>query len=359
MVEKKYLDLEGLCHYDEKMKDTVVLKENKITNNEIDILLQNIKNNISTEDKYEIKVEKNEIVLINKTTLEKYKLPLEKDSQRVVSLSKDTQFSSDNIVIETIDTPEYLEEKDLNLYLDYNLTSPGWYIFARINAKKNINVTNTFSISGVAGYKKPSIGATFVDVAIQFDVLAKSQLITINWGESSENFIFKATDLAVRNLDYRVTFYLYSIDDYTTWNYELTTDSAFLTNQKYYIKNDNEYILANVTIGDNIPADTYYVHSGVTFKDFVKNVSYCCDYIDCPVTIYLPEVDDENYGAWFEIQTQFDVARSITIVPSDGTKVSGTGVATPKAGINIINFQFHKPTKTWLPTITNWAISSN
>lgn len=354
--EKKYLDLQGLSYFSNKLKETYVDQKNYTSNEEIDELFSNFDGNISSTEHYELKVENNEVILINKTTLEEYKLPLEKEN-RVISLSNKTKISSDAVLIETVGSPEYIEEKDLILYQDYGLTSPGWYVFAKINAKKDTKVTGGYSVSGVEGYKQPTIGDTSIDVAIKFDVVAESQLVTINWGEYSENFVFKSTDLAIRNLDYRVTFYLYSIDDYTTWEYKFTEDTTFVNGRKYYIKNDEEYTLAEVTAGAEVPANTYYIHSGVIFKDFVKNVSYCCDYIDCPVTIYLPEVDDENYGAWFEVQTEFDTARSITIIPSEGTKVSGNGVANPKAGIDIINFQFHKPTKTWLPTVTNWALS--
>lgn len=356
---KKYLDLEGLSHYSEKVKETFLAQDHNLTQEEIDTLFENFDGSLSVIEGYELKVENGEIILTSKETSQRYKLAIEEEKDRIISLSSQTKIAPEAILIETIGAPEYVEEKDLASYSDYNLTTPGWYVFARIKSKKGISITNGFSIEGVEGYKTPAVGATSVDVAVKFDVLAESQLVAINWGESTETFLFKSTDLATRNLDYRVTFYLYNIDDYTTWEYKLTTDSTFTDNQKYYTKNGSEYILAEVTTGESIPENTYYIHSGITFKDFVKNVSYCCDYIDCPVTIYLPEVDDENYGAWFEVQTQFDAARSITIIPSANTRVSGNGVQTPKAGINIINFQFHKPTRTWLPTITNWALSSN
>lgn len=356
---KKYLDLEGLSHYSEKVKETFLSKDRHLSKEEIDTLFDNFDGNISASDFYELKVENGEIILKNKTTLEEYKLSLEEGTDRVVSLSAKTAIAPGANIIETVGSPEYLEESDLSSYSEYGLTSPGWYVFAKINAKKETEVTSGFSINGVEGYKTPSVGDTSVDIAIKFDVLAESQLVTINWGKFTENFIFKSTDLAIRNLDYRVTFYLYSIDDYTTWEYALTTDTTFKSTQKYYTKNGDTYTLAEVTADAEVPADTYYVHSNVIFKGFTKNISYYCDYIDCPVTIYLPDVDDENYGAWFEIQTQFDIARSITIIPGENTKVSGKGVASPKAGINIINFQFHKPTKTWLPTVTNWAVSAN
>ena len=42
-----------------------------------------------------------------------------------------------------------------------------------------------------------------MDVAVRFDVAAQAKAVTVNWGTHSETFVFKATDLAVRNLDYR------------------------------------------------------------------------------------------------------------------------------------------------------------
>lgn len=369
---KKYLDLEGLSYFSEKIDDKYIDKNKYVINDEIDEMFKNFEGNISETDHYEFKVENDKVILINKDTLEEYNLPLDFSKEfellddkvennltanRITPLFDST--IGNGIVVETIGTPKFISSENFSNYAQYNINTEGWYSFIRIHSKKNIVITDNFSISGTNTYIVPKKGSNYVDVAVDFGVTAESKIIVINWGEEQETFVFKATDLAIRNLDYRVTFYLYDIADYTEWEYALTTDETFVNNKKYYIKNGNNYELATVTPEETVAENTYYNHSKVIFKNFTKNVSYCCDYIDCPIEIYLPEVDDENYGAWFEIQTELDTARSITIIPSDNTKVSGTGVANPKAGINIINFQFHKPTKTWLPTVTNWALSQN
>lgn len=97
-------------------------------------------------------------------------------------------------VLEAIGIPEYVS--NASQYSDYGLTESGWYIFARIAAKNGVTVTVGTSVTGAAGVKQ-SIGATYIDVAVRFGVAAESQCVTVNWGNYSETFVFKATDLAV------------------------------------------------------------------------------------------------------------------------------------------------------------------
>lgn len=256
-------------------------------------------------------------------------------------------------VIETVGVPQYISEGELVDYSAYDIREAGWYVFARIHAEDSVKVDKNFNVEGAAGYIKPIVNSDYVDIAVMFGVAAESQKVTVNWGSKSEIFVFKSTDLAVRNLDYRVTYYVYDIKDYTQVVYTLTTDTKFASTKTYYTLVDGEYVPAEVTANEEIPADTYYTKS-LIIKGFAKNISYSYDEIDCPVTIYLPETNGDRYGTWFEIQTKFTASFSVTLIAPDGVRVSGSGVHTPNKGINIINFQFHQPSNTWLPTVTYW-----
>ena len=212
-------------------------------------------------------------------------------------------------VIEAVGAPEYVDESKLGQYVEYGITDTGWYVFARLNAPEKASVTDDFDITGAAGYKDPAVGDTFVDVAVKFTVAAESQKVTVNWGTVQDSFIFKATDLAVRNMDYRVTFYQYDLAPYCTWTWAAATGN-FVANQSYYTKDGDVYTKAEVTVGAAIPANTYYIHTALTIEGFVRNISYMLEEIDCPVTINLPATD-AGYGAWFEVQTYFPAAKSM------------------------------------------------
>ena len=100
-----------------------------------------------------------------------------------------------------------------NIVVAVGITETGWYVFARILAKGGGFV----SVEGAAGYIA-SAGDDHVDVAVRFEVAATSQIVDVNWSEYTERIVFQATDLAVRNLDYRVTFYVYDADEFATWH---------------------------------------------------------------------------------------------------------------------------------------------
>lgn len=273
---------------------------------------------------------------------------------RVRSLVADNPAVNGRLV-ETVGAPTYVTEDDLDDYDDYGLTESGWYAFARIAAKPGNAVASGFSVTG-AHAKTPIVGDTHCDVAVKFGVAAETVPVTVNWGGESETFYFKATDLAVRNMDYRVTFYQYDLSPYCTYTWAVAS-GTFAAGKGYYTRSGEEgsyvYTRATVTTGQSIPANTYYTHSAMTISGFVKNISYMLPEIDCPVTIVLPGVE-ENYGAWFEVQTKYLAAYSLTLTPATGDLVSGALVHSPKAGVDIINLMYHKPTKTWLPTITNF-----
>lgn len=382
-------------------------------------------------------------------------------------------------VIEAVGAPICV--KDVTLYASYGITQPGWYVFARITAKKGTTVTSQTSVTGVEGYIA-TVGTDYIDVAVRFEVAAMSKKVVVDWGSYAEMFIFKATDLAVRNLDYRVTFYVYDIAEYTNWEYEPTTDTAVASDKYYYKKVNNEYVLlenptvtavpayytledttytkttdetfedgktyytkdvwyeqneshplttdtvfvegkryytlsegiyelATVTPGDAVtpntyyeqivtyavtqdttfadgkdyykydfitstfisdtvesgqavPTDsysavtttagtaipTYYKHSKVTFEGMVRNVTYVCNTpIDCPVVFNLPEIEDDEHGAWFEIRFLHTGSFSSTLVVPTGVKVATEHTQPETKGINSVDLHYSviNDTKVW------------
>ena len=244
-------------------------------------------------------------------------------------------------VIEAVGIPVYVD--DVAEYEEYSLTEAGWYIFARITAPAGVTVTEETVVEGVIGCIKEE-GADYVDVAIGFAVAAISQVVTVEWSEEiTDTFVFKATDLGIRNLDRLTTFYVYDIARFTTWEYTLTTDAEFVAGTHYYtLGEDGAYTLAEVTTGDTVPADTYYVHSKVRFEGMARNVTYRCDtIIDCPMEFVLPAIEDETHGAWFEIRCRHAGAYSMTLVPSEeGVKIATEHTQKETAGINMINLHY-------------------
>ena len=175
-------------------------------------------------------------------------------------------------VVDAVGIPEYVS--DVSLYPEYGLTDTGWYVFARIAARAGVTVTAATTVAGADGYVA-EVGADHVDVAVRFGVTAQAREVVVSWGGDAEadSFVFKATDLGVRNLDYRTTFYLYDLEPFCVWSYALTTDANFLADKNYYTEADGVYTLAEVTVGEAIPANTYYCHSGVKFTGMTRNVT--------------------------------------------------------------------------------------
>lgn len=242
--------------------------------------------------------------------------------------------------IETVGIPVYVS--DVTDYSEYSLTDTGWYVFAKIAAPDGVTVSSSTSVTGAAGYIATD-GAAFVNVAVKFDVASQSKAVTVNWdGEEEETFVFKATDLAVRNLDYRTTFYIYDIAPYTTWTYALTTDEKFVANKNYYTLDiTGVYVLATVTADEDVPANTYYNHSKVHFEGMASNVTYRLDeMVDCPIEIALPEIADDGHGAWFEIQMRYNGSYSCTLLPPEGVKIGTATTQAQSAGMNTIDLQY-------------------
>lgn len=190
---------------------------------------------------------------------------------RVSSLNG-TSLRDGSKIVEAVGLPVYVSENELAQYADYDLDQIGWYIFARIKAPSDAIVGGDTTVEGAKF--KMEIGNDYIDVAVRFDAAALSQAVAINWGDASEVIVFRAHDLGIRNLDYRVTFYVYDLSPYTTWEYALTTDPTFAADKRYYTESDGAYSLAEVTAGEAVPAyyikgDDVYTEATGTFADGV------------------------------------------------------------------------------------------
>lgn len=255
---------------------------------------------------------------------------------RVSSLDETPLISG---VVHAVGIPVYVE--DVTQYAAYGLTDTGWYVFARITAPEGITVSAGTSVEGAAG-SIITPGADHVDVAVRFQVAAESQAVSVTWELGSmDKFVFAAPDLATRNLDFRTTFYIYDIAPYAQWEYALTADTAFVAGKKYYTLVDEAYVLADVTTGEAIPADTYYNHSKLKFQGMVANVTYRLDeMVDCPVEITLPEIPEDGHGAWFEIQMRYNGSYSCTLLPPEGVKIGTAQTQAQTEGVNTIDLQY-------------------
>lgn len=329
-----------------------------------------------------------------KGTLEQWLAELH-GASRVTSLN-DTVFAGPE-VIEAAGIPIFVKDANVPLYSDFGITKAGWYIFARIAAKAGVVISDITTVTGAAGVIAET-GEDHIDVAVRFEVASSSKIVTIVWdADHTDTFVFKATDLAVRNLDYRVTFYIYDIEErdhnFATWEFALTTDTTFAADKyywvlqedgtyaaaevttgdavpayytlsdatytqatgvfeegvTYYTKSGEEYTVAEVTVGEVIPA--FYNHSKVTFEGMIRNITYACNTpIDCPVTFVLPEVNDETHGCWFEIRCLFTGAFSMTLIPpSSDIKIATEHTQQEQKGINMINLHYTSiaGTKVW------------
>lgn len=242
-------------------------------------------------------------------------------------------------IIEAVGIPEYVD--DVSDYSAYGLTRTGWYIFARITADDGAKVTANTAVTGAEGYIA-AVGEDHVDVAVRFEVAAESQTVTIDWGNYTDTFAFKATDLAVRNLDYRTTFYVYDADEFVTWEYALTTDETFQADKYYYTESEGVYTLAEVITGEAVAANTYYNHSKVTISGLARNITYKLDtVIDCPMEFILPEIEDETHGCWFEIRCIHAGEYSMTLTPpSNDVKIATEHTQKETKGINMIDLHY-------------------
>lgn len=390
-----------------------------------------------------------------------------KAQNRVLSLDN-TRLASG--IIEVVGIPEYVE--DVEPYSAYGLADTGWYVFARISAPEDVTVSALTAVTGAAG-AIVTTGAEYIDVAVRFEVAAASQVIAVIWDAShSDTFIFKASDLAVRNLDYRTTFYVYDISQYTTWHYKFTPDAAFVAGTRYFTKSgdvytpaevetvryvltadetfqqgktyytkdgdvytaatvtvgeavtpdtyyeqttvpvpayyvqthpyalttdttfqdgvtyytkgeDDTYTAAEVTVGEAVTANTYYVqttayvqaegvfetgvtyytksgteytaaevvagdpipayyvHEKVIFEGMARNITYMLDEpVDCPQEYVLPEIEDDTHGCWFEIRLRHTGSFSSTLRVPEGVKVATEHTQAETAGLNMVDLHY-------------------
>lgn len=208
-------------------------------------------------------------VIKSPVMLDKTGVRIAKALEEIVSHPKVTSIDRTPLaigtVVEAVGAPVYVD--DVSQYSAFGITETGWYIFARITAKEGITVTSATRVEGSAGYIA-NPGEDHVDVAVRFEVAAVSQMVVIDWGSYAETFVFKATDLAVRNLDYRVTFYVYDADPFATWTFKRSTDAVFV-GTKYYTEENGVYTQAAVKAYEHVPADTYYTHAYVQAEDEV------------------------------------------------------------------------------------------
>ena len=248
-------------------------------------------------------------------------------------------------VIETIGTPEYITVEMMSQppYNKYALYNEGWYVFARINNRGGqIADPELLSVEGVdACIFEP--GKNNVDIAVRFDATAKSREVVVDWGSHVDVFTFKATDHGLEALDYRTTFYLYDAAPYATWQYSLTEDTTFAENKNYYTlgAETGEYTLAEVTAGEEVPADTYYQHSKLHFEGMVQNVTYAYnEIVDAPIEIVLPVIPEDGHGAWYEIQMRYNGSYSMTLLPPEGVKIGTAQTQAQTEGINTVDLQY-------------------
>ena len=185
------------------------------------------------------------------------------NNARVLSLTE-TQLASGS-VIEAVGVPAYVG--DVTQYAAYGISETGWYIFARVLTKSGEAIEAGVTVEGADG-SIITVGEDHIDIAVRFEVASMSKAVTINWGTESETYIFRATDLAVRNLDYRVTFYVYDADQFATWEFARTENKTFVGTQ-YFTEENGVYTQAAVKALEDIPEDTYYTHAYVLTEDSV------------------------------------------------------------------------------------------
>ena len=259
---------------------------------------------------------------------------------RVTSLD-DTAIAAGNAVA-AVGIPIYVE--DPAQYAEYSLTASGWYLFIGVAAKDGGTVTEATTVTGAAGAIVEA-GADRVALAVRFDTTAQSVPVVIDWagdGASVDRYVFTASDLAARNLDYRTTFYIYDLAPFAHGHFEPTADATFAAGKTYWIETPDGYVRAEVTTGDPVPEATYFERKSLSFYGMTPNVTYKLDEIvDCPIIIDLPEVPDDGHGAWLEMQLRYAGSYSCTInPPSTDVKVGTAQTQAQTAGINTIDLQY-------------------
>lgn len=259
-------------------------------------------------------------------------------SSEVMSLDG-TSFAVNSV--DAVGIPTYVS--DVAEYSRYGLTETGWYVFARIKSgRSGVTVTDETTVEGAAGYVA-EVGTGHIDVAVRFDVAATSQVVVVGWGTYAEVVVFKANDLAVRNLDYRTSFFVYDISPYVTWEYGPATGN-YTRGYSYFELVDGEYVRIDPTTYDlNSPIpEGVYKHTKVIFEGMVRNVTYTFpEIIDCPLEFKLPDIPEDGYGAWYEVQLRYANTFSMTLTPeSSEVKAATDATQSQTGGVNIIDLHY-------------------
>lgn len=236
--------------------------------------------------------------------------------------------------------PAYVS--DVSEYAAYGITETGWYVFGRVVAKDGSKVTAETIVEGAAGHIA-EVGSGHIDVAVRFEVAAMAQPVTIDWGTYVDRLLFSAPDLAVRNLDYRTSFYVYDISPYVTWEFD-PAEGKYTKGYTYFELVDGEYVAIDPTSFDynaEIP-EGVYKHTKVTFEGMVRNVTYQMpDVIDCPLEFKLPDIPENGYGAWYEVQMRYASTFSMTLTPeSDDVKAATDTTQSQTGGVNIVDLHY-------------------
>lgn len=237
--------------------------------------------------------------------------------------------------------PVYIDETKIDDYAEWGITEYGWYAFAKILGKtEDVLVTDATTITGASGYKA-EVGNNYVEVAISFEVAAMSKIITVAWTEDNvETFHFSPTDLAIRNLDYRVTFYVYDIEDpdhnYAHWEYTPATDAKFVADKRYYTKDGDTYTLAEVTADEDVPPlyyeDKYELTTDEKFA--TGKVYYTKDgetYTAAEVTVDADVPADTYYEHSYVMTEDTTFATGKTYYTKSGTEYTAAEVTAGEA----------------------------
>lgn len=240
---------------------------------------------------------------------------------RVTSLDE-TALAPGN-AIEAVGIPVYVD--NVAGYAAYGITATGWYVFARVAAPAGEAVTAGTTVIGAAGYIA-AVGGDHIDLAVRFDTTAQSVPVTIAWGNVTDRFIFKASDLAARNLDYRTTYYVYDIEPFCSWQHALTTDTAFVAGKKYYTETDGEYTLAEVE------ADRYALTEDATFSASKTYYTYDGDAYAAAAVTADEAVPENTYYEKFSVPVPA-YYKDGYVPAADTTFQSGTTYYTEEDGV--------------------------
>lgn len=268
---------------------------------------------------------------------------------RVISLDA-TQLAVSGCMVHVLGRPVYVTDPATEYPTWHISAGAGWYVFARISIRQGAEVGSAVTVAGAAGWLW-QVGEGSVDVAIRFKTAAVAQPIVIDWGGYSETFVFMASDLAIGNLDYLASFYEYDIAPFVHWSYALTADVTFVEGKNYYtLGEDGSYSLAEVTVGEEIPAETYYNHSKLRLEGMIKNVTYVLDELmDAPLEIGLPAVPEDGHGVWYSIQMHYAGTYSCVLDPPADVQAGTTTTHSQTAGINAMELHYVHANgkKTW------------